>query len=155
MTFEFYCQLIDSVIKTDCPLSDVDCPEIMTRVRTLFQANKERQTPKDHVEVFSEVCSELLSEVSLARLFVGLNFAIKYLALLDDLNEDELAGLRLQFSDELKFIIKGNLSDNRDHKGNLKELLTRLRWSRVPQPMWTIMGVVLACFLYQQLALFF
>ena len=123
MAYDLYCQLIDNVLLSDTYqvkphqlnfiLLEVDSKYgdgIARRVKVLYQANLEKDPPKDHVEVYNAVCTELLSEFTLAKLFMSLYFATKYLSLVQEIEQpskDELAVLRIRLSDELKFIIKG------------------------------------------------
>jgi len=145
MAYDICCQLIDNVLLSDTYqvqppqlnfiLLEVDSKygdEITRRVKVLYQANSEKDPPKDHVEVYNAVCTELLSEFTLSRLFMGLYFATKYISLVQEIEQpskDELAVLRIKLSDELKFIIKPFQSSL---KSSLKSSLTNLSKSWVP-----------------------
>jgi hypothetical protein len=123
MAYELYCHLIDNVLLSDtCQvepyqldfiLQKVDSKygsEIAHKVKILHQARLVKEHPKDHVEIYSAVCTELLSKFTLAKLFMALYFTNKYLDLVQELEQpskDEVAALRVKLSDELKFLIKG------------------------------------------------
>ena len=123
MAYELYCHLIDNVLLSDtCQvepyqldfiLREVDSnygSEIASKIKVLHQAHLVKEHPKDHVEIYSAVCTELLSKFTLAKLFMALYFANKYLDLVQELEQpskDEVAVLRVRLSDELKFLIKG------------------------------------------------
>lgn len=120
MAYDLYCQVIDSVLLSDTlrphqlnfMLREVDSKfgnDIAHKVESLYKTNRERSSPKDHVEVYGAVCEELLSHFTLPKLFMSLYFATKYLAFVQDvehLTKDESNVLRRRLSCELKFIVK-------------------------------------------------
>ncbi len=122
MAYELYCHLIDNVLLSDTYqaepyqldfiLREVDSKygsEIAHKVKVLHQVSLVKEHPKDHVEIYSAVCAELLSKFTLPKLFMALYFTNKYLDVVQELEQpskDEVAVLRVKLSDELKFLTK-------------------------------------------------
>jgi len=163
MVYNLYCHLIDNVLFSDTYqvkpnqlnfiLLEVDSKYgdgVDRKVKVLYQANLGRNSSKDHVEVYSAVCTELLSEFTLAKLFMSLYFALKYLALVQEIEQpskDELTLLRIRLSDELKFIIKGRTLESQPQPRPPS------RWSWLPWLMMTCGMTVglLSIITYQQI----
>lgn len=154
MTYELYCQLINTVLLIDTQqvhflLRDVEArhgEEVGCRVRKLYQTNVERDSPMNHVELCSAVCTELLCEVTLSRLMMSLYFMSRYVAMVQAIEQpskDALAIMRVGLSDELKIICKCHA-----HTSYARPLF-RVPWSSLLAPACGVAIGVLGYFTYQ------